>query len=105
MPAAAISGVVFLLAIGQTASASVPHAVTFSVNTTEDSVDAAPGDGACEDATGKCSLRAAVMVFGAALTIAGVVLFATKPSEGETSAKILGVEVTVMRSGLARMVP
>jgi hypothetical protein len=44
------------------------------------------------------------MVFGAALTIAGVVLFATKPSEGETSAKILGVEVTVKTPSIVILV-
>ena len=34
---------------------------TFTVNTTADTVDATPGDQACADSTGKCSLRAAVM--------------------------------------------
>jgi len=33
----------------------------FVVNTTQDSVDAAPGDGVCADGNGLCSLRAAVM--------------------------------------------
>ena len=32
-----------------------------TVNTAVDSVDASPGDGLCEDANGRCSLRAAVM--------------------------------------------
>jgi CSLREA domain-containing protein len=34
---------------------------TFTVNTTDDTVDANPGDGACKDASNNCSLRAAVM--------------------------------------------
>lgn len=34
--------------------------LTFTVDTTEDAVDAAPGDGACATASGACSLRAAV---------------------------------------------
>lgn len=34
--------------------------VTFTVDTTDDVVDAAPGDGACATVTGTCSLRAAV---------------------------------------------
>jgi CSLREA domain-containing protein len=34
---------------------------TFVVNTTNDTVDANPGDGICADAAGQCSLRAAVM--------------------------------------------
>ncbi|HEY1218296.1 MAG: CSLREA domain-containing protein [Bryobacteraceae bacterium] len=55
-------GVVFL-ARGDT----VPHAMmplpdpTFTVNTAADTVDANPGDGVCADATGHCSLRAAIM--------------------------------------------
>lgn len=36
------------------------EAVTFSVNTTNDTPDANPGDGVCQDASGNCSLRAAV---------------------------------------------
>lgn len=34
---------------------------TFTVNTTEDTVDANPGDGQCRNSQGKCSLRAAIM--------------------------------------------
>lgn len=34
---------------------------TFTVDTLDDTVDANPGDGICRDATGSCSLRAAVM--------------------------------------------
>ena len=41
--------------------ATVALAATFTVNTTTDSVDANPGDGLCADASGLCSLRAAVM--------------------------------------------
>jgi CSLREA domain-containing protein len=33
---------------------------SFTVDSTVDAVDAAPGDGACADATGACTLRAAV---------------------------------------------
>jgi len=36
-------------------------AATFTVNTTDDTTDANPGDGACADSAGRCSLRAAVM--------------------------------------------
>ncbi|MBN1123285.1 MAG: hypothetical protein JXJ17_19595 [Anaerolineae bacterium] len=42
-------------------STSIAHARTFGVNTVNDTVDAAPGDGTCADAAGDCSLRAAVM--------------------------------------------
>jgi hypothetical protein len=37
------------------------QAADFSVDTTVDAVDASPGDGICGDATGACTLRAAVM--------------------------------------------
>ncbi|WP_448605208.1 choice-of-anchor Q domain-containing protein [Thermoflexus hugenholtzii] len=36
-------------------------AATFTVNTTDDTADANPGDGVCADSLGRCSLRAAVM--------------------------------------------
>ncbi len=36
------------------------NAATFVVNTTTDTVDAAPGNGMCADAVGMCSLRAAI---------------------------------------------
>ena len=46
-------------------------AETFMVNTTKDTVDANPGDGVAEDASGNTSLRAAIMeakrVFATAL--------------------------------------
>lgn len=43
-------------------AAVVPaHAATFVVDDVSDTVDASPGDGACEDAAGSCTLRAAVM--------------------------------------------
>jgi CSLREA domain-containing protein len=39
---------------------AVADAATFTVDTTKDAVDAAPGDGLCATAAGACSLRAAV---------------------------------------------
>ncbi|HMJ09442.1 MAG TPA: choice-of-anchor Q domain-containing protein [Pyrinomonadaceae bacterium] len=50
-----------------TFSAAV-NAATFVVNTTADTVDAAPGDGVCADAGSACSLRAAI---GEANALAG----------------------------------
>src|SRR5437773_2640657 len=38
----------------------VAHAATFTVDSTVDAVDAAPGDGVCATAGGTCTLRAAV---------------------------------------------
>jgi CSLREA domain-containing protein len=46
--------------IGMSLAATRAAASFFSVNTTEDTYDTSPGDGACLDASGNCSLRAAV---------------------------------------------
>jgi len=45
------------------AHSTSPHTVnvTFTVNSVADSVDANPGDGLCQDLSGQCSLRAAIM--------------------------------------------
>jgi CSLREA domain-containing protein len=40
---------------------NVAQAATFTVNTTDDTVDVYPGDGVAADADGYCSLRAAIM--------------------------------------------
>ena len=40
---------------------NVAQAATFTVNTTDDTVDANPGDGIAADTSGYCSLRAAIM--------------------------------------------
>ena len=45
-----------LLAVPQSAAAA-----TFTVNSTVDSVDASPGNGACADSLNRCTLRAAIM--------------------------------------------
>lgn len=49
-------------------------AATFTVNSTADSVDAAPGDGACATSAGTCTLRAGVMEANALPGADGVVL-------------------------------
>src|SRR3989475_13249530 len=43
------------------ASDGTLSAASYTVNSTIDAVDANPGDGVCADATGACTLRAAVM--------------------------------------------
>lgn len=40
---------------------NVLEGIPFLVDTNEDTIDAAPGDGVCADRNGRCSLRAAVM--------------------------------------------
>ncbi|WP_395373648.1 choice-of-anchor Q domain-containing protein [Marinicella sp. W31] len=47
---------IFLLCLSQWSSAAV-----FNVNSELDTVDTSPGDGTCMDASGNCSLRAALM--------------------------------------------
>ena len=37
-----------------------PTPITFIVDSTSDAVDAKPGDGACDDGAGRCTLRAAI---------------------------------------------
>ena len=59
--AASRVGVFLLVGIASGLSPAPVRAATFTVNTTVDSVDAVPGDGTCADASGSCSLRAAVM--------------------------------------------
>ncbi len=49
---------VFLTLVGPL---GVAGAVTFTVNSTTDAVDAIPGDGVCADALGNCTLRAAIV--------------------------------------------
>jgi hypothetical protein len=55
-----LSLAILLVAIPALAAPSAEGA-SFSVDTDVDSVDIDPGDGVCADATGACSIRAAVM--------------------------------------------
>jgi len=52
----------FPLSAGPTSAGPtrVPHAATFTVNSTADAVDANPGNGTCATAGGTCTLRAAI---------------------------------------------
>lgn len=57
-------GVVSVLLLGMftlPASAQGPENISFVVNSTADSPDANPGNGVCADASGNCTLRAAIM--------------------------------------------
>src|SRR5438128_12398148 len=49
-----------ILAVMALAATGPAHAASFTVNSTVDAVDAAPGDGACATLLGQCTLRAAV---------------------------------------------
>jgi hypothetical protein len=68
---------------------------TFAVNTLEDTQDVLPGDARCADASGKCSLRAALMEANA---VAGVG-FVELPS-GTITLTLLGRDDTAQRGDL-----
>jgi len=55
-----ILAVFFVLGAGDPSLPPAYSAISFSVNTTVDAVDASPGDGLCATASGQCSLRAAI---------------------------------------------
>ena len=59
--AAAIRWLVFAFTAAIGLSACHQNGTVFAVDITTDSVDANPGDGLCADASGSCSVRAAVM--------------------------------------------
>lgn len=52
------------------------NATVFTVNSTADSFDALPGDGACADAQGRCTFRAAVAEVNAEAQIQDAIIFA-----------------------------
>src|SRR5579864_6552015 len=55
--------VISVLAMAQWSGRTVvmaAHSVTFAVNSTADALDATPGDGICDTAIGRCTLRAAI---------------------------------------------
>ena len=58
-PAGAAAGHAFIPFLAQNPRTFPPAQVTFTVNTTNDTHDATPGDGVCSDGT-NCSLRAAI---------------------------------------------
>ena len=89
-----------LLLFGSSAAA-VTSVVTFTVNVTTDSVDAVSGDGICADASGNCSLRAAIMEAdtieaGSTITIpAGTYTITRGPADDESDNCADGSNVTI----------
>lgn len=72
---------------------------TFTVNTTDDTPDANPGDGICADSKGMCSLRAAVMEANALNGSDTIMLPAgnfalTIPSNGQNDASTGHLQIT-----------
>ena len=56
-----VAALVVGVLMGLEAATLAARAATFTVNNTADTVDVAPGDAACADANGACTLRAAAM--------------------------------------------
>ena len=73
------------------------QAGAFIVDSTADAVDAHPGDGVCDDGTGSCTLRAAIMEANSLAGLdtialpAGLYLFAIAGNEGAAAAGDLDV--------------
>lgn len=81
------------------ATPRLARAADFTVNTVNDTVDAAPGNGACADAGNQCSLRAAIMEANAlssddAITLAGVTYTLTIGGRGEDAAATGDLDIT-----------
>lgn len=112
-----VLGLAVVLAVS---TACEVEGLTFTVDTTLDSVDVSPGDGTCADGSGACSLRAAVMEANASPGGDHIVLAAdgryrlTRPGVGEDAAatgdlditeglEIIGAGATVDGGGLDRV--
>ena len=113
-----------LLAVGGLAVTGVAGTASageeFVVTTVEDTVDATPGDGECEDAAGDCSLRAAVQEANALageqrIRLSSATYVLSRAGAGEDAAStgdldvtgplvVLGGGATVDAAGLDRVV-
>ena len=74
------------------------QAATFTVNSTVDAVDATPGDGACDDGAGSCTLRAAIMEANASagadtITLPAGAYVLTIPGTAENSSAIGDLDI------------
>lgn len=88
-----------LLAVLLCGGAGSAEAATFSVNSTADTVDANPGNGVCADASGNCTLRAAVMEANAlsgadVISLPAATYTLTIPGTGENAAATGDLDMT-----------
>ncbi|MCI0777121.1 MAG: CSLREA domain-containing protein [Chloroflexi bacterium] len=60
-PAAGLIGLLAVALVLFLAQGQPAYAAGFTVDSTADVVDASPGDGVCDDGSGNCTLRAAIM--------------------------------------------
>lgn len=82
----------FLVVCVVVAPVSTVTARTFSVDSTVDSVDAKPGDGACADSEGRCTLRAAIQEANVSQEPDSIVLAAGRYALGIPSTAVPGIE-------------
>lgn len=96
-----------------TVDISVATATKFTVNTTADTIDAAPGDGDCGDANGGCSLRAAIMEANAnpgtyVITLPAGTYVLTRPSGAENNVQYgdldIQADLTIEGAGAANTI-
>ncbi|MEV7974143.1 hypothetical protein [Cellulomonas sp. NPDC089187] len=69
-----------LVVTGLTAAQSATPQIEFLVNSLNTSADAAPGDGVCADASGECTLRAAIEESNALNRAAGEIRIGVEPA-------------------------
>src|SRR3989442_8077572 len=74
-------------------------AASFTINSTVDAVDASPGDGVCAEATGACTLRAAIMETNAlpgtdTITLPAGTYTLTIPGAGEDASATGDLDIT-----------
>ncbi|WP_223192667.1 X2-like carbohydrate binding domain-containing protein [Paenibacillus sedimenti] len=81
-------------------AANVARAATYTVNTTtSDTNDANPGDGSCDDISGRCSLRAAIMEANAASGLTTIIVPPGTYTLSRGSALSITGNVTIIGSG------
>jgi len=91
---------IVLWAVGAALSFQFPaQAKRFNVNSTQDAVDANPGDGICATATGECTLRAAIQEANALpgadeIVVPGAVYTITIPGANEDCAASGDLDIT-----------
>lgn len=94
-----MTGLLFVLMALWLATPRLALAADFTVNTTTDTVDAAPGNGTCADAGNQCSLRAAIMEANAlsgadTITLAGTTYLLSITGRGEDAAATGDLDIT-----------
>ncbi|WP_263118376.1 hypothetical protein [Cellulomonas sp. RIT-PI-Y] len=87
-----------LVATGITAAQSAPPAMEFLVNSLGTTGDASPGDGACADASGQCTLRAAIQESNTLNRAAGEIRIGVDPAFAGGRIDLTGATSTWMRT-------